>query len=43
LFNNGTCVYNPSTKTFTLNYAYVNAYGNTDSIYEVLTWIPLPQ
>jgi hypothetical protein len=43
LFNNGTCVYNPATKTFTLNYAYVNAYGNTDSIYEVLTWIPLPQ
>jgi len=43
LFNNGTCVYNPSTKTFTLNYAYINAYGNTDSIYEVLTWIPLPQ
>lgn len=43
LFNNGPCVYDPANKTFTLNYAYVNAYGNTDTLYEVLTWIPLPQ
>jgi hypothetical protein len=43
LFNNGPCVYDPVNKTFTLNYAYVNAYGNTDTLYEVLTWIPLPQ
>jgi hypothetical protein len=43
LFNNGPCVYDPSAKTFTLNYAYVNAYGNTDTLYEVLTWKPLPQ
>jgi hypothetical protein len=43
LFNNGPCVYDPVKKTFTLNYAYVNAYGNTDTLYEVLTWIPLPQ
>ena len=43
LFNNGVCVYDPVAKVFTLNYAYVNAYGNTDSIHEVLTWKPLPQ
>jgi Domain of unknown function (DUF1735) len=43
LFNNGPCIYDPVKKTFTLNYAYVNAYGNTDTLYEVLTWIPLPQ
>jgi hypothetical protein len=43
LFNNGPCVYDPSARTFTLNYAYVNAYGNTDTLYEVLTWKPLPQ
>lgn len=43
LFNNGTCVYDPVKKTFTLNYAYVNAYGNTDSLHEVLVWKPLPQ
>lgn len=43
LFNNGACVYDPVAKVFTLNYAYVNAYGNTDSIHEVLTWKPLPQ
>lgn len=43
LFNNGTCVYDPVKKAFTLNYAYVNAYGNTDSLQEVLTWRPLPQ
>ena len=43
LFNNGVCVYDPVGKVFTLNYAYVNAYGNTDSIHEVLTWKPLPQ
>jgi Domain of unknown function (DUF1735) len=43
MFNNGPCVYDPVKKSFTLNYAYVNAYGNTDTLYEVLTWIPLPQ
>lgn len=43
LFNNGTCIYDPGSKTFTLNYAYVNAYGNTDSLHEVLVWKPLPQ
>jgi hypothetical protein len=43
LFNNGTCVYDPVARVFTLNYAYVNAYGNTDSLHEVLTWKPLPQ
>jgi hypothetical protein len=43
LFNNGACVYDPVGRVFTLNYAYVNAYGNTDSIHEVLTWKPLPQ
>lgn len=43
LFNNGTCVYDPSKRTFTLNYAYVNAYGNVDSLHEVLTWKVLPQ
>jgi hypothetical protein len=43
LFNNGVCVYDPVAKAFTLNYAYVNAYGNTDSIHEVLTWKALPQ
>ena len=43
LFNNGTCAYDPVARVFTLNYAYVNAYGNTDSIHEVLTWKPLPQ
>lgn len=43
LFNNGPCVYDPVNKVFTLNYAYVNAYGNTGSLHEVLTWIPLPQ
>jgi len=42
LFNNGTCIYDPAKKTFTLNYAYVNAYGNTDSLHEVLVWKPLP-
>src|SRR5258708_39024419 len=42
LFNNGTCIYDPVKKTFTLNYAYVNAYGNTDSLHEVLVWKPLP-
>ncbi len=43
LFNNGPCTYDPVKKTFTLNYAYVNAYGNTDSLHEVLVWKPLPQ
>ncbi len=43
LFSNGTCVYDPVARAFTLNYAYLNAYGNTDSLHEVLTWKPLPQ
>jgi Domain of unknown function (DUF1735) len=43
LYNNGTCAYDPVARVFTLNYAYVNAYGNTDSLHEVLTWKPLPQ
>jgi Domain of unknown function (DUF1735) len=43
LFNNGPCIYDPVKRTFTLNYAYVNAYGNTDTLYEVLTWKALPQ
>jgi len=34
--NNGVCVYNPSTKTFTLNYLYVNSAGNLREIQEVL-------
>lgn len=42
LFNNGPCTYDPASKTFTLNYAYINAYGNTDSLHEVLVWKPLP-
>jgi hypothetical protein len=34
--NNGTCVYNPATKTFTLNYYYINSAGNLREIQEVL-------
>jgi BT_3987-like, N-terminal domain/BT_3044-like, C-terminal len=34
--NNGTCVYNPATNSFTLNYLYVNAAGNLREIHEVL-------
>jgi hypothetical protein len=34
--NNGTCIYNPATKSFTLNYLYVNAAGNLREIQEVL-------
>lgn len=34
--NNGSCVYNPATNTFTLNYLYVNAAGNLREIHEVL-------
>lgn len=34
--NNGTCVYNPATNTFTLNYLYVNSAGNLREIHEVL-------
>ncbi len=34
--NNGTCAYNPATKTFTLNYYYLNSAGNFREIQEVL-------
>jgi hypothetical protein len=34
--NNGTCAYNPTTKTFTLNYYYVNSAGNLREIQEAL-------
>ena len=34
--NNGPCVYNPGTKTFTLNYLYVNSAGNLREIHETL-------
>lgn len=34
--NNGTCTYNPATKTFTLNYYYLNSAGNFREIQEVL-------
>jgi hypothetical protein len=34
--NNGTCIYNPATKTFTLNYYYLNSAGNLREIQEVL-------
>jgi uncharacterized protein DUF1735 len=43
LTNNGPCVYDPVKRTFTLNYVYTNAYGNIDTLYEQLTWKPLPQ
>jgi hypothetical protein len=36
LTNNGTCVYNPATKNFTLNYYYFNSAGNLREIQEVL-------
>jgi hypothetical protein len=34
--NNGTCVYNPTTKTFTLNYFYLNTSGNLRQLNETL-------
>ncbi len=34
--NNGTCTYNPTTRTFTLNYFYLNASGNLRQITETL-------
>jgi hypothetical protein len=43
LYNTGPCVFDPVKRTFTLNYAYMNAFGNVDTLYELLTWKPLPQ
>jgi len=37
----GVCQYDPVHKVFTLNYSYINAYGNTDTLQEVMTWKPL--
>lgn len=37
LSNNGPCKYNPSTRTFTLNYKYFNAAGNLRTITETIT------
>ena len=34
--NNGNCIYNPATKTFTLKYYYLNSAGNLREIQEVL-------
>jgi Domain of unknown function (DUF1735) len=34
--NNGTCTYNPATRTFTLNYFYFNSLGNLRHITETL-------
>ena len=34
--SNGPCVYDPVTKTFTLNYYYINSAGNLREIQEVL-------
>jgi hypothetical protein len=34
--NNGTCAYNPTTRTFTLNYFYLNASGNLRQLTETL-------
>jgi hypothetical protein len=34
--NNGTCTYNPTTRTFTLNYFYLNASGNLRQLTETL-------
>ena len=36
LSNNGSCKYNPATKTFTLNYKYFNAAGNLRTIVETI-------
>ena len=41
LSNMGVCQYDPVHKVFTLNYSYINAYGNTDTLQEVMTWKPL--
>ena len=37
----GVCQWDPVNRVFTLNYNYVDAYGNTDTLQEVLTWQPL--
>jgi Domain of unknown function (DUF1735)/Domain of unknown function (DUF4361) len=34
--NNGTCVYNPSTKTYALNYKYFNGAGNLREITQTM-------
>jgi Domain of unknown function (DUF1735) len=34
--NNGTCTYNPTTRTFTLNYFYLNSSGNLRQLTETL-------
>lgn len=34
--NNGSCTYNPTTKTFTLNYFYLNGAGNLRQLTETL-------
>lgn len=34
--NNGSCTYNPTTKTFTLNYFYLNGSGNLRQLTETL-------
>jgi hypothetical protein len=36
LSNNGSCKYNPATRTFTLNYKYFNAAGNLRTITETI-------
>lgn len=36
LSNNGSCKYNPATRTFTLNYKYINAAGNLRTITETI-------
>ena len=41
LTNMGVCKYDPVNRIFTLNYSYVNAYGNTDTLQEIMTWQPL--
>jgi hypothetical protein len=41
LSNMGVCTFDPVNRVFTLNYSYVNAYGNTDTLQEILTWKPI--
>lgn len=41
LTNMGVCKFDPVNRVFTLNYSYVNAYGNTDTLQEIMTWQPL--
>lgn len=41
LNNMGVCQYDPVNRVFTLNYSYINAYGNTDTLQEILTYKPL--